>query len=328
MIDRAPTTALVCVGVVTALSVFGCIPPRSNQPAVWNLADAPARRVGCGDFEAWVVKSGRQGVGVTVRLNSLEAACAMRVQRASIVIFGDAEHPAARLPAPVVVGAGKPIHLYLPFLFDNLGAWRRGSRDGELVLTVTATPVGRVGNNAVESVTALRLPMQIRRDTALWTVDYRAFMDRHPRDLIEMTADGPVWTRLRWSCVAVDWVGADGDDHVFQGMLELSTNAPDCRFSVRAAELVWGPDTVRATVDPRPYALTPEHGSSLRLNFQVRADLHPTVARLDIELENAYGVSVPLEWPLYLPGSLTRPSPEQAGMDDKNGEDGGSTSAP
>ncbi|HXU80660.1 MAG TPA: hypothetical protein VN914_04645 [Polyangia bacterium] len=94
--------------------------------AYWRVAQPAARSVGCASVDAWVSKSGKAGLGLTVELRPREPACSPRLGGATLVVAGQRVST-----VPVRTGAE---HHYLPFLFDNDRAWRAGVRDAHVEL--------------------------------------------------------------------------------------------------------------------------------------------------------------------------------------------------
>ena len=117
-----------------------------SYPA-WKLREAGAWRIGCANIDAWVSKSGKSGVGVTLQMESGSTSpCAVRVERARIEVGPVTAH-AAVLPVPRTVQAIE--HAYVPFEFDNEALWNDDFRAGELVVAIRAGSATR----------ELRIPM-------------------------------------------------------------------------------------------------------------------------------------------------------------------------
>jgi hypothetical protein len=131
----------VCLAVAALFCVATpAMPPPPPRPfAAWTLEPgaAQAGRLGCATARAWVSKSGKSGVGVTVRLwnGDAAAACRVELERAQWVVGAGAAVDAVVVQehvielAPCAVG-----YAYLGFEFDNEAAWNRGERQGELRL--------------------------------------------------------------------------------------------------------------------------------------------------------------------------------------------------
>jgi len=115
------------------LALIGCQTheqPPALPPAhlpYWRVAQPASRAVGCASLDAWVSKSGKSGLGLTVQLRPREQGCAAELSAATLIVAGQ------RISA-TAIGTGE--YRYLPFLFDNDVAWRAGVRDAtvELVL--------------------------------------------------------------------------------------------------------------------------------------------------------------------------------------------------
>lgn len=123
---------------LAALASVATSPPRfpRNYPQ-WKAAPAQ-RQVGCAIAEVWVSKSGKTGLGVTLRVIKHEAGdtptpCLVEVTRARFVAGGTV----AEAPAPAAIdlpGLSHVEYRYLPFELDNNAAWNRGERAGVLTL--------------------------------------------------------------------------------------------------------------------------------------------------------------------------------------------------
>lgn len=95
--------------------------------------------IGCASVRAFVAKSGKEGVGLGVRVDSTGGACEVALD--GRLSAGDVTVAAA---TRVGVGRGGREHAYLAFAFDNERLWNDGVRDGALALTVTAGGASRV----------------------------------------------------------------------------------------------------------------------------------------------------------------------------------------
>jgi hypothetical protein len=127
--------------VLASLASIATPPPQHvrNYPA-WELTGKGPWPVGCATVDAWVSKSGKQGVGLTLELRAATAgSCEVRVQRTSIEIAGRTIE-ASQLPDAVRVDT-RPRQLYLPFAFDNEASWNR--KELAAVLTVDLSAGGQ-----------------------------------------------------------------------------------------------------------------------------------------------------------------------------------------
>jgi hypothetical protein len=139
--ERVGQAASVVLAALASLATSA--PPQRAFPA-WKLSGNHAGSVGCTSLEAWVSKSGKQGLGVTLAARGQDA-CIVNVVDAHIVLAGADRIAAARLPPPLAAGG----YVYIPFAFDNEAQWNAGRRTGDLVLDLVA------GDDRV----TLRMPM-------------------------------------------------------------------------------------------------------------------------------------------------------------------------
>lgn len=155
------TVIAVAVVLCSATSAPRYRYPRSFP--TWR-AEGPASRVtACAEVKAWISKSGKQGIGATVRLTGRgERACRAEVASARFAV-GQTGVAAAALPTSVVVQPDAVQYFYLPFAFDNEAAWNRGDRRGELVVALVFDGVPGP---------ELRVAFEHRRDRAHDRVDY------------------------------------------------------------------------------------------------------------------------------------------------------------
>lgn len=121
---------LRAAALLGALAVCAATPaPRyvRNFPR-WVVISEAWLELGCGRAQAWVSKSGKTGVGLSIQVHG---DCDLRIERAELVIE----------PAPAILGRlvaddrGRP---YLAFEFDNEALWNAGRRAGTFVLTIDA----------------------------------------------------------------------------------------------------------------------------------------------------------------------------------------------
>ncbi len=112
--------------------------PAPRPPFVaWQVRGVAEHRAGCARVTVWVAKSGKSGVGVGVaRVDGTgeAAACRLTIERATLEVAG------RRIAASVAPGSPLGVRdAYLPFSFDNEGAWNAGEREGTLVLELSAS---------------------------------------------------------------------------------------------------------------------------------------------------------------------------------------------
>lgn len=130
-----PRWAQAITVVVAAAASMATSPVRLTRgyPA-WIVAGPAKRDVGCGQVEAWISKSGKQGLGVTLRFTSsaTEAACYVKITGARVAVAGDTI--ATLLALPAAVAPPPAAYVYLPFGFDNEAAWNDRKNAAELRL--------------------------------------------------------------------------------------------------------------------------------------------------------------------------------------------------
>jgi hypothetical protein len=128
---------------IAAVLCAATSPPRYSYPRsypAWKITDATVRVTECAEIKAWVSRSGKSGVGVTVRITPRGTeACDVRVAEAALEI-GGARIEAIDLPESSQAPPGAQHHLYIPFAFDNEASWNRGERTGMLILRFDPGP--------------------------------------------------------------------------------------------------------------------------------------------------------------------------------------------
>jgi hypothetical protein len=132
---------VIRIGLVLAVlaAAGGCILTRGPSPEDrprWRIVEPTAFAHGCASARAFVRKSGKTGVGMSIELRS-HGDCAIAITRAELVLSDGQRVAAGFQPVPPLVGRSL-IHHWLAFPFDNNAAWNRHVVDGvfELELTV------------------------------------------------------------------------------------------------------------------------------------------------------------------------------------------------
>lgn len=136
--------ALLVLLVVT-VGATGCADPQhprryprwTTQPAkvvepVWR---------DCVGVRAFVRKSGKQGIGVTLEVRS-RTDCAMVVTRAHLALADGTVAEGELLPQAPLRGRSL-LFLWMPVRFDGDAAWNRGTRSGRLVLELAIAGVAQ-----------------------------------------------------------------------------------------------------------------------------------------------------------------------------------------
>lgn len=273
--------------VVLAALLLGCVHrPRSDRPPVWRLVDAPAEVVGCAEVDVWIVKSGREGVGITLSLRALSTPCSITLHQAQIAVAGGTDHPVTRLPGGTIELAHVPLHIYLPFQFDNLQEWRRGARQGTFVLTLTFPPAARLPDT-----------------TAARTIIVRRSMDHWPRETWQADTDALYGLHRKATCALLGWQGGDGGGESFRAVMTVETREPSCAATIDAAFLLTEPkaEAIAAAGLPQSFTLTRGRTAYLVLDFRLPPNLAPVRRLLRLTLRDAGGARFSVEWSLSLP---------------------------
>jgi len=131
-----PSGALQALAVVAAaLACFATSPPKMsrNFPA-WEVEGDPQRPFPGVLARVWVCKSGKQGLGLTLRLRGLAPGTTRVLLERATLVIGAVRVAAGELPGGRSLEKDQLEHLYLPFAFDNERLWNEGWRRGNLVL--------------------------------------------------------------------------------------------------------------------------------------------------------------------------------------------------
>src|SRR5262245_25324476 len=105
---------------------------------MWTVVATGPRALACADVGLWVSQSGREGVGLTLAVRARDAACTLRIERASIVVPGAVNHVAPGFPHDLALAAGQAYHRYLPVPFDGDAAWLLGRWSGHAEVALSA----------------------------------------------------------------------------------------------------------------------------------------------------------------------------------------------
>jgi hypothetical protein len=120
--------------LITTLPCLATQPvPLRRGYAMWTFVDRIPLQTPCGPVEAWVAKSGKEGLGVTLHLQTARPACAFSTAHASLSLHDQNIVASATFPAAAEERDGERF-IYLPFLFDNNKAWNRGWNQATLDL--------------------------------------------------------------------------------------------------------------------------------------------------------------------------------------------------
>src|SRR5262249_20822488 len=90
------------------------------------------------DVEAWIAKSGKEGIGLALEargLASKDQPCRLDVAQVTVAI-GEKTFASSRVPAPALLASGDVVHAYVPVPFDGDEAWNDGERAATIVISL------------------------------------------------------------------------------------------------------------------------------------------------------------------------------------------------
>lgn len=122
--------------------LVGCVvtrPPNLTERPRWSLL-APAHHAeGCAQADAFIRKSGKTGLGLSIRVRSTSD-CTFTIT-ASRIVFGR-RAIAAGAVGPIALPGRSQLYAWLPIRFDNDAMWNDDRNDAtiELDVAVAAAP--------------------------------------------------------------------------------------------------------------------------------------------------------------------------------------------
>jgi hypothetical protein len=133
----APFAAL---SLVLAFAGMGCWLNQEGprRYPFWIAKEGRARLEGCAEVDAWVAKSGKEGIGLALEVRGLAASeqpCRLEIAKVTISI-GDQSFDGSRLPAAALLARGDVVHAYVPVPFDGDAAWNAGERAATIVVSL------------------------------------------------------------------------------------------------------------------------------------------------------------------------------------------------
>jgi hypothetical protein len=135
----APAWARVAAVALAAFFSAATMAPRIvRQYPEWRIVSNADSALSCANVHAWVSKTGKEGMGVTVRVAPQDH-CYVAVQAARLQI-GNQEIPAAELPPVEQYVETQPAPVYLAFPFDGQAAWNHQVRSATLHLVLASGP--------------------------------------------------------------------------------------------------------------------------------------------------------------------------------------------
>jgi hypothetical protein len=142
---HAPAGALPRAAATTfiALACAATPAPRYQRAyPFWEVTGNAAPVLGCAEAAAWVVKSGKTGFGLTVRLHATAGACRVDLASASLRLADGTVVRGVAARRHLDLARCQVEHVYVPFLFDSEAAWNLGVRSGTIELAL-ATDLAR-----------------------------------------------------------------------------------------------------------------------------------------------------------------------------------------
>jgi hypothetical protein len=128
---RATTTGLIAVACAATPA-----PRYQRDYPFWELRGETTAVLGCAETAAWVVKSGKTGLGLTVRVHATGGACRVELTGASLRLASGTQVRGVPDQRRLELARCQVEHVYLPFQFDSEAAWNLGVRSGTLELGV------------------------------------------------------------------------------------------------------------------------------------------------------------------------------------------------
>ncbi|MBA2665045.1 MAG: hypothetical protein H0U74_22350 [Bradymonadaceae bacterium] len=123
-------------------SMDPCRPQQVRNYPVWQIAEAAQTARGCVQLDAWISRSGKEGLGLTLRARNIdEAPCELSASTARVHIGGQA-YDGEFGDGPIRLGSGEEHHFYAPVFFPSQDIWNGGEHEGRLELSfaVNAEP--------------------------------------------------------------------------------------------------------------------------------------------------------------------------------------------
>jgi hypothetical protein len=133
--------ATLVVAVAASASIAtSALPKEPRGYPAWVVTAGEKHTQQCVDLYAWVSKSGKTGLGLSLELRS-KGDCMLQITKAELQLEGISV-PAADLWDPLDMKGHSLLFAYIPFEFDNNEAWNDELRDGviELHMTTNGNP--------------------------------------------------------------------------------------------------------------------------------------------------------------------------------------------
>lgn len=109
----------------------------------WEVTGNAAPVFGCAEAAAWVSKSGKTGLGLTVRLHATGGACSVDLTGASLELVDRRVARGVPERRHLDLARCQVEHVYVPFRFDSEAAWNAGVRSGTIDIQLATGGVSR-----------------------------------------------------------------------------------------------------------------------------------------------------------------------------------------
>jgi hypothetical protein len=136
-----PTRRVGLIGRVFVLCLLSAACTSTPKPRArvffpfWSVREAAPQRIGCAELLVWISKSGKEGLGASVRVRAPEQACSIQIVDAALDLPTE-RVLADTLPPERTLPKGAIAKTYLAFPFDNEASWTRGEALASLVFRV------------------------------------------------------------------------------------------------------------------------------------------------------------------------------------------------
>jgi hypothetical protein len=121
---------------VLILTLSACVGRYTRAYPRWTLSGGRDLRAGCAIADAFVRKSGKEGIGVTLELRSTHD-CDVRITDVALV-FPDGARARGDAPPPSKMIGRSLAYLWIPIRFDGDRVWNDELLHADLVLALDA----------------------------------------------------------------------------------------------------------------------------------------------------------------------------------------------
>jgi hypothetical protein len=119
--------------IALIMGVMNCMGPRPY--CHWQITSDPSvRKVGCAEVDVWSKRSTKTGLGVILHISVPQGSqCSVQLVTARLLL-DQTLVPAPSTNRHLLLSPHDELFVYLPFVFDNNGAWNDGLNEAELSL--------------------------------------------------------------------------------------------------------------------------------------------------------------------------------------------------